>query len=292
MYVDSLIAQRASKQHSVITRAQLLGLGLTKRQVDYRVGTGLLVAEHPATYLIPGSQRTYEQSVMAACLASGGVASHRCGAALFRLRGCGKHLVEITVEGRRAPELEGVVAHTTQRLQRTTIGVIPITMPGQIAVDLAAVAPRLLGGALADLLVRVTSLRSVLEAVTEAGRSRNITLLRRELEGYLAGKQPTESALEDAFLALLARHGIPEPERQYQPAWEPRRRVDFARPGDRLLIELDGRLWHSSAADRERDRAKDARAAAQGWRTERITWIDVHDTRAGVIERLEVRRVA
>jgi very-short-patch-repair endonuclease len=68
--------------------------------------------------------------------------------------------------------------------------------------------------------------------------------------------------------------------------------VDFARAGDRLLIELDGRLWHTSAADRERDRAKDERAAAQGWRTERITWIDVHDTPARVIERLGVRRAA
>ncbi|MGH9037211.1 MAG: endonuclease domain-containing protein, partial [Acidimicrobiia bacterium] len=69
-------------------------------------------------------------------------------------------------------------------------------------------------------------------------------------------------------------------------------RVDFARPEDRLLIELDGRLWHSSAADRERDRQKDERATAHGWRTVRITWVEVHDTPAQVLEMLEVKRAA
>ncbi|HEY3241320.1 MAG TPA: DUF559 domain-containing protein, partial [Acidimicrobiia bacterium] len=184
------------------------------------------------------------------------------------------------------------LAHKSQHLQRTTIGVIPVTMPAQIAVDLAAVAPHLVGGALADLLVRVTSLRSVVEAVGTAGGRRGVALLRQEVEGYLAGTRPTESVLEDEFLKLLRRHGIPEPERQFEPPWEPRRRVDFARPEDRLLIELDGRLWHTSAADRERDRAKDERAATHGWRTVRITWVDVHDTPARVVEWLEIKRAA
>lgn len=289
---DLVITQASLGQHGLVTRQQLLALGVTERQIDRRLAAGLLIRVHQGVYRLAGSEDTYEQKTMAACLASGGVASHRCAAVLFGLRGCRTDLVEITVEGPRAPGLKGVTVHRTGRLQQTTIGAIPVTMPGRIPVELAAVAPYLVGGALADLLLRVTSLRSVTEAVAAAGRTANITVVRHELEGYLAGKRPTESVLEDEFLKLLARHGIPEPERQYQPAWEPRRRVDFARPEDRLLIELDGRLWHSSVADRERDRAKDERAAAQGWRTERITWIDVHDAPARVIERLEVRRAA
>ncbi|HEY3240014.1 MAG TPA: type IV toxin-antitoxin system AbiEi family antitoxin domain-containing protein, partial [Acidimicrobiia bacterium] len=88
MNVDVLLAQAASRQHSVITRQQLRDLGLTRDQIDYRIEVGLLVVKHPATYLVAGSQRTHEQNVMAACLATGGVASHRCAAGLFRLRGC------------------------------------------------------------------------------------------------------------------------------------------------------------------------------------------------------------
>ncbi|MDQ3946712.1 MAG: endonuclease domain-containing protein [Actinomycetota bacterium] len=156
-------------------------------------------------------------------------------------------------------------------------------------------APGLVGGAVADVLVRrVSSLGALVRGIERSGgRGREGTrVLRQELEGYLAGKRPTESMLEDEFLKLLARHGIPEPERQFQPPWEPRRTVDFARIEDRLLIELDGRLWHASTADRERDRAKDERATAHGWQTVRITWIDVHDTPARVVEQLEVKRAA
>jgi hypothetical protein len=290
---DLLIAQTTASQHSVATRRQLLAAGLSEDQIDDRLKAGLLVRMHYGVYRLVGAEENYEQRVMAACLASGGVASHRCAAKLFRLRGCcGHDLVEITVEGPRPPKLNGVIVHRTKRLERTVIGVIPVTLPGRIAVDLAAVVPRLVGGALADLLVRVTTLGSVVAAVGAAGRTAGIRLVRREVEGYLAGKQPTQSALEDAFLGLLARHGIPEPVRQFPPPWEPRRRVDFARPADRLLIELDGRMWHSSAADRERDRLKDERAAAHGYRTVRITWVDVHDTPAAVIESLQIKRVA
>jgi hypothetical protein len=292
MRIDHRVARLAARQHSVVTRRQLLQLGLTERQIDYRIETGVLVVCHPGTYLIPGSQRTHEQAVMAACLASGGVASGRCAAGLFRLRGCRQRLVEITVEGSRAPRLDGVVTHRTQNLLRTTIGVVPVTMPAQIAVDLAALAPHLLGAAVADLLVRVTTLRSIVQVAQAAGGRRGVALLRKEVEEYLAGKRPTESALEDAFLGLLRRHGIPEPERQFEPPWDPRRRVDFARRQDRLLIELDGRVWHSSAADRERDRKKDERAAEAGWRTVRITWVDVHDAPGQVIEWLEIKRAA
>lgn len=289
---DLLIAQIAVRQHGLATRQQLLTAGLTRHQIHDRAAAGLLLRAHQGVYRLAGSEDSYEQRVMAACLAGGGVASHRCAAVLFGLRGCRTELVEITVEGPRPPALKGVVVHRSRRLERTTIGVIPITVPGRIAVDLAAVAPRLVGGALADLLVRVTTLQSVAAAVMAAGPTPGIGLVRRELDGYLAGNRPTESALEDAFLRLLARHGLPEPERQFEPPWDPRRRVDFARPEDRLLIELDGRTWHSSAADRERDRQKDERAAEHGWRTVRITWIDVHDTPALVVEWLEIKRAA
>lgn len=276
----------------MVTRRQLLAEGLTERQIDNRLATGVLIRIHRGVYRLAGSEDRYEQRVMAACLASGGVASHRCAARLFGLRGCRTELVEITVDGPRPPALKGVTVHRSRHLQRTTIGVIPVTVPGRIVVDLAAVAPRLVGGALADLLVRVTTLQSVTVAVMAAGPAPGIKLARRELEGYLAGKLPTESALEDAFLNLLRRHGITEPERQFEPPWDPGRRVDFARPQDRLLIELDGRVWHSSAADRERDRRKDELAMAQGWRTVRITWVDVHDSPGLVIEWLEIKRAA
>jgi very-short-patch-repair endonuclease len=37
-------------------------------------------------------------------------------------------------------------------------------------------------------------------------------------------------------------------------------------------VELDGRATHGTAAAFERDRARDRRLHAAGWRTVRITW--------------------
>ncbi len=54
-------------------------------------------------------------------------------------------------------------------------------------------------------------------------------------------------------------------------------RLDFAYPVERLGLELDGRRWHASRADRERDRSKANLLGALGWRLLRFDWSDVHD---------------
>src|SRR5688500_11746579 len=85
--VDVVIARIAVRQHGLVTRSQLLAAGLTERQVDRRIGLGQLVVPHKGVYGVPAAKPSYEQALLAACLASRGVASHRSGARLFGLRG-------------------------------------------------------------------------------------------------------------------------------------------------------------------------------------------------------------
>jgi hypothetical protein len=47
---------------------------------------------------------------------------------------------------------------------------------------------------------------------------------------------------------------------------------DFLWRDTRLIAELDGRAWHDTALAFERDRARDRRLAARGWRVIRLTW--------------------
>ena len=75
--IDVVIARAAVRQHGLVTRAQLLAAGLTERQIDRRLGTGQLLVVHEGVYRLPPVKPTYEQAVLAACLATGGVASHR-----------------------------------------------------------------------------------------------------------------------------------------------------------------------------------------------------------------------
>jgi very-short-patch-repair endonuclease len=49
-------------------------------------------------------------------------------------------------------------------------------------------------------------------------------------------------------------------------------RVDFAYPEIRLIIELDGRAWHSTLEAFESDRMRDNHAQLAGWRVLRITY--------------------
>ena len=46
---------------------------------------------------------------------------------------------------------------------------------------------------------------------------------------------------------------------------------------ERLVVELDGYTAHATRAAFERDRARDRRLQAAGWRVVRITWRQLHD---------------
>jgi hypothetical protein len=49
-------------------------------------------------------------------------------------------------------------------------------------------------------------------------------------------------------------------------------RVDFAYPELGLLIEVDGRRYHTAKLDLEADRIRDNRLMAARWRVLRISW--------------------
>jgi hypothetical protein len=87
MTPDARLHRQGARQHGIVTWDQCLGAGLTPRQVEVRVKSGVLVPLHHKTYRFASTAPHFEQSVLAACLAGGGYASHRCAAALWGLRG-------------------------------------------------------------------------------------------------------------------------------------------------------------------------------------------------------------
>jgi hypothetical protein len=78
----------------------------------------------------------------------------------------------------------------------------------------------------------------------------------------------TGSPLEDAFLELCDRYGLPRPLVNARiEGFE----VDFCWPERRLIVETDGYMHHGTRAAFERDRARDAALTARGWRVLRFT---------------------
>lgn len=265
---------------------------MSRRQLDRALASGALVPVHRGVYRARGANVTFEQSVIAACLAARGVASHATAAVLWEMRGWRSGAVEVTVAGRRRPELAGVRGHCTDRFDRGDVarrGAIPLTSPARTLFDLGTVGPpQAVESAIEDSLHRGLVTRRQLEAVLarlgHQGR-RGSAALRTFLADRDPAVAPTESVLEDAFVRLLREAGLPAPARQH-PVRAPggrELRIDFAYPSHRLAIELDGRRWHSARADVERDRSKSNLLAALGWRLLRFGWSDVHDRGAVVV---------
>ena len=298
---DIAVTRLAARQLGLLTRGQALAAGMSPDQVKRRLASGLLVANQRGVYRLGGAQQTFEQRLLAACLAAGGraVASHRSAASLWRLRGVKPGVAEITVPGEGKPRLRGVSVHRSARLDRadvTRLGAVPVTRPARTLLDLAAVAPELAEGALDDALVRelvtVGSVTRLLGRVGASGRT-GTSLLRELVARRAEGQAPTESPLEDAVVRVLRAHRLPEPERQYVvPLPEGGVvRVDLAYPDVRLGIEADGSVWHSSRKDFLRDRARTNRLVVLGWTLLRYGWADVRRGDALAAEVSRVRRL-
>lgn len=281
--LDVRLSRLAAAQHGLVTRRQASAAGLSSRQIDRRLADGALVVVHRGVYRLPAASPTFDQTLLAACLASGGVASHRCAAWLWALRGAAEPVLELTVPSRRRPDLEGVVAHSTCQLQRaevTVVRAIPATTAGRTLLDLGAVAPHLVEGAMEDALYRglvtVAGLRRLLARAGERGR--NGTAVLRQLVAERSDLQkPTESPLEDAIVRVLRDHGLPAPVRQHPVTVGDGRvvRIDLAYPEVRLGVEADGRRWHSGRADFSHDRDRTNLLASAGWTILRFGWDQV-----------------
>src|SRR5688572_27552317 len=124
----------AGRQHGLVRMRQLGLLGFGRDAVRRRVEAGVLFRVYRGVYGVAGARDTFEFRVMSAVLAAGegSVASGRCAAALYGLRRVRCDLVEVTVSGRHAPRLAGLVAHRRDLLtpsDRSRIGAIPVTAP-------------------------------------------------------------------------------------------------------------------------------------------------------------------
>jgi hypothetical protein len=141
--VDAAIAAAASKQHGNVKRPQLLGLGLDKYAIAYRVRIGRLFRVHRGVYAVGHPPVTPHQRAAAAVLACGAGAALSHGSAMT-LWGFWKRWdrpFEITVPGDR--RATGIAVHRSTTLHRrdvrTQLG-IRVTTPARTLFD---VSPRL-----------------------------------------------------------------------------------------------------------------------------------------------------
>ena len=265
---DVRLAEMARGRYGVVSVAELAALGLDKDAVARRVRNGRLHLIHRGVYAVGHRRLTREGAWLAAVLACGPQAalSHRSAGALWGLRASDAiDVVVPTTAGRRGPV--GVGLHRSRRpVEATARAGIPVTTPGRTLADLATALPR---RALERAVEMVEALR--LDVRVDPGHP-GAARLRAAMAHDLG--TTTRSALEDAFLDLCERHRIPRPRVNARVAGL---EVDFCWPEARLVVEVDGYEHHGTRAAFERDRARDARLAAAGWRTLRFSYVQVFE---------------
>lgn len=286
--IEQVIARIASRQHGVVARVQLLRAGVAEDVVDHRLRTGRLRPIHRAVYLA-GPLPVPKAREMAAVLAcgDGAAVSHRSAAALWQLVPRRDEVVEVAVKSGRAGNRPGIRVHRVGTLRPdevTTRNGIPVTTPARTLFDLGgATTQGELERALAEALARRLTTRSrVLSVLDRHPRGPGIRTLRALLESG-PGPALTRSEAEERFLALVRKARLREPEVNVKAhGYE----VDFYWRVDRLVVEVDGRAYHSSPQAFERDHQRDSTLVAAGLRVMRVTWHQIVDEPEALLVRL------
>jgi very-short-patch-repair endonuclease len=227
---------------------------------------------------------------MAAVLAygPGTVLSHRPGGAHWQIvRDGGPCEVTIPTARRSRP---GIHVHQA-RLPPDEITIhagIPITTVPRTLFDLAAVLPqRQLERAINEAeVLRLWDELSLDALLHRYPRRKGNRAVRAALHQRRAGATATKSELEEMFLRLIDGAGLPRPEiNVLVEGFE----VDAVWREERLVVELDGRDTHGTAAAFERDRERDRVLVVAAWRPVRITYRQMRDTPRDV--QTDVRRL-
>jgi very-short-patch-repair endonuclease len=247
----------ARRQGGHVTRAQALSV-LSSKTVDRWVSTGRLIAVHPGVYAL-GHLPTNAIDRAHAALLAGGETSALAGESAFVLWGLWQRWPDpaeiISANPRRSV---GIRARRSSTLAGHDISVVQGLRVTSTARTLLDMAPRLsepqLIRAVNDLrLRRLLQIEALVDVALRNPRHQGARPLRGLLES--AQPEPTRSVLEDAFLTLLKRHGLPTPQMNVHVAGY---RVDALFAEHRLIVELDGWATHRSKHSFQRDRRQDA----------------------------------
>lgn len=295
---EASVRHVAAGQHGLITRSQAIGAGLTPRVIQRRTATGEWVPVHRAVYRLAGAPVTWEQRLLAATLASDGVASHRAAARLWCLDLPEWNRPIVTVAASAYRSMRGVTVHHTRSLPRADRAVrygIPCTSVGRTLVDLAAELTFDDLEACVDsaLRERLTTVRYLARWLPAQGRDGTAVL--RDLVADRRAHQPFGSRREAAVCRMLVAAGLPRPVPQYELRDRRGRfvaRFDLAWPAWRVAVEFASYRHHFGRQAWRHDAARANRATAEGWRILNATEQDVDDGCRGLASDVAGARAA
>lgn len=312
------IARRARRQHGIVTREELLDLGLTTEAIDWALHSRYLVALFPGVYRVNGAPDTWRSRAFAA--------QRRVAGQVGRLARASAPAPLVAVAGEAAAHLHGLPGHarpprvtlvSARRCRTAAVAVhrrvrltdadvvtkdqIPTTSLAWTVVELAARSSQ---NGRSDVVAHVlgTGRLTIGQLLGPAMRTEALpgrTPLLRRLAELREGphhvdhhRSMTERGLADACVEV----GLPAPLLNHvvTTSGGTRHELDLAWLDEKLDVEVDG-PHHLLPSQRTRDRARDRELRGDAWEVTRFPVEEIDEDPLGVARRvgriLERRRV-
>lgn len=297
---DAALAALSARQYQVWNHQQALDAGFPKQTIYNRRRSGLWVTLGHKVYGSPGVPASPERSLMAATLGLRDAAvSHEAAAWLHGANYVGSTQPTVTVPVRSTHRFPGVVVRESTDLTDDQLVVVQGLVTTNVERCLADLAmhlrPKRFRRVVQDALGRqLTTWEALIALHEKLGRrgKPGTALLEEVLASLGPGLDIELSELEWRFLELVENAGLPRPDLQFHLPWydSPEGIVDCAWAPNRLLVELDGRRWHTRDERFDTDLRREAEAAVHGWQLARYTWKHVTKESGWVLDNL-VRRL-
>lgn len=283
---DGAVARVLRRQDGVISRRQALEAGLAAHDIRRHVRRNDWARVHAAVYVAHTGPLTWRQRAWAAVLACAPAAlchesARRAVDGPGRLGHADDRPVHVAIDAKRVVRgPDRVVVH---RLADLDSKVLWHTAPPrqrieQAVLDLAAAAERDVD-AVAFIADAVQARQTTASRLATALRGRTRIARRDFLEAVIADVATgTCSVLEHGYLVHVERpHGLPTAHRQFAESPKGPLHRDAVYEEQGTIIELDGRLHHSSVHARDRDLERDLDAVVTDRVTARLGWGQVFD---------------
>lgn len=292
----------AARQHHVVSRAQLIARRVSEDQIWRLLGNGTLEKGLPGVYRLGGTNRTWHQRLMEACLwgGPGAVACFRSAAALHGLDGFGEGPIEIAVaKSRRLEARFKVHRYDVPEAHTTVVEGIPVTNAHRTLRDLLPTlseerADRVFDNALRMGLVSVPSMSRFVAAEKGSGH-RGIDRMRQMMRERDPGYQPSASEMNTRIRQVLLAAGITDFVEEYVIADEDGTfvcRCDIGFPADWTVSEGQSRTHHEGKADFQGEAERRAKIAASGYFLVEVTWDVLIGTPQAYVDRVRRARAA
>jgi hypothetical protein len=287
----------AARHDGVVSAEHLRSVGFVTAHDRHRlVASGRLVKVTASVWRIEGAPTTWEQQLRIGLLTLGPSAciSHDAAGQRHTFDRTPRNRVEFTVPRSKRTQRPPFTVHTTRSLPKidvVRIGGLRYTSATRTVIDLARAR------------VDTDRLAAAIDSSVRTGASAPAVLQRRlaDLRGpgrwgcrridELLAHAGGHSMLERYFLQLMDEGELPRPRTQvvFRQGDRTLARVDFLFEPYPIVVEVSGRLGHTTPADRARDAQRRNELQDLGFAVYEYTYAQVTQQPAWVIETMESR---